>query len=56
MPVDVPELGAGEAEEATGLATGATLGADEATGAADTAGADGATGAGAEEATGTSVV
>jgi len=56
VPVDVPELGAGEAEEATGLATGATLGADEATGAADTAGADGATGAGAEEATGTSVV
>lgn len=44
VPVDVPELGAGEAEEATGLATGATLGAD-ATGAADTTGSAGATGA-----------
>jgi len=54
VPVDVPELGAGEAEEATGLATGATLGADEATGAADTAGTEDT--AAAEEATGTRVV
>lgn len=54
VPVDVPELGAGEAEEATGLATGAALGIDDATGAADTAGAEDT--AAAEEATGTSVV